>query len=272
MRVAVEGVSFSYPSGVEALRDVSLVVELGEAIAILGENGAGKSTLAKHLNGLLKPGAGRVLIGDWDTREHTTAQMAHRVGYVFQNPDDQIFERMVKKEVAFGPRNLGRAEADVERLVAQALARVGLTEAAESHPYDLPLPQRKLLTLAAVLAMEPPVIVFDEPTTGQDASGVARIGGIVEDSKAEGRTVITISHDIDFCAEHFPRVVLMAQGVVLADGPAGEVLSRGDLLAQAAVERPQMMRLADGLGMDARPLTVEAFVAALAEERGNDDV
>ena len=123
MRVAVEEVFFSYPGGVEALRGVSLIVEPGEAVAILGENGAGKSTLAKHLNGLLKPGSGRVLIGDWDTRDHTTADAAHRVGYVFQNPDDQIFERMARKEVAFGPRNLGYSDAEVDSLIASCRNR-----------------------------------------------------------------------------------------------------------------------------------------------------
>ncbi len=154
MKISVEDVYFSYPSGVEALRGVSLTVEAGEAVAILGENGAGKSTLAKHLNGLLRPSAGRVLIGDWDTRDHTTAQMAHRVGYVFQNPDDQLFERLVRKEVAFGPRNLGYSDAEVEQFVAQALTQVGLEAEADTHPYDLPLAQRKLLALAAVLAMQ----------------------------------------------------------------------------------------------------------------------
>jgi energy-coupling factor transport system ATP-binding protein len=206
VKVSVEHVSFSYPGGVEALRDVSLTIEPGEAVAILGENGAGKSTLAKHLNGLLRPGAGRVLIGDWDTREHTAAQMAQRVGYVFQNPDDQLFERAVRKEVAFGPHNLGFPDAEVDRLVSEALDQVGLADRADAHPYDLPLFERKLLTLGAVLAMQTPIIIFDEPTTGQDARGMERIGRIIEDLRAEGRTVITISHDVDFCAEHFPRL------------------------------------------------------------------
>ncbi len=268
MKVSVEDVYFSYPSGVEALRGVSLTIEVGEAVAILGENGAGKSTLAKHLNDLLRPSAGRVLIGDWDTREHSTAQMAHRVGYVFQNPDDQLFERAVRKEVAFGPRNLGYADAEVEQFVAQALAQVGLEAEADTHPYDLPLSQRKLLALAAVLAMQTPVIILDEPTTGQDAAGVARIGRIIEELKTQGRTVIAISHDVDFCAEHFPRAVLMAQAQVLADGPAAVVLSDGPNLAHAAVEPPQMVRLATELGMMARPMTVDAFVDALAAERG----
>jgi energy-coupling factor transport system ATP-binding protein len=267
VKVSIEHVSFSYPGGIEALHDVSLTIEPGEAVAILGENGAGKSTLAKHLNGLLRPGTGRVLIDDWDTREHTTAQMAQRVGYVFQNPDDQLFERVVRREVAFGPRNLGHTDAEVDRLVAEALEQVGLADHADAHPYDLPLSERKLLTLGAVLAMQTPIIIFDEPTTGQDARGVERIGRIIEDLKAEGRTVITISHDVDFCAEHFPRAVLMSRAQVMLDGPVETVLSDGQHLAQAAVEPPQMVRLAEELDMAARPLTVEQFVDALVEER-----
>ena len=267
MRVSVESVFFSYPGGVEALGGVSLSIESGEAVAILGENGAGKSTLAKHLNGLLKPSTGCVLIGDWDTSDHTTAQMAHRVGYVFQNPDSQLFERIVRKEVAFGPQNLGYTDAEVEEYVNEALAQVGLSDQADAHPYDLPLFQRKLLALAAVLAMRTPVVIFDEPTTGQDAEGVARIGEIIEDLKAQGRTVISISHDVDFCAEHFPRAVLMAQAQIILDGPAATVFSSRPLLARAAVEPPQMMRLADELDMSADPLTVDEFVDALIAER-----
>lgn len=261
--VVIEDVTFSYPGGVQALRGVSLAFAPGEAVAILGENGAGKSTLAKQLNALLRPDGGRVLVGDWDTRDHTAAQMAERVGYVFQNPDDQLFERVVRKEVAFGPHNLGFSDEEVEQAVAQALAQVGLTDQADAHPYDLPLSQRKLLALAAVLAMQTPVVIFDEPTTGQDAPGVARIGGIIEDLKAQGRTLITISHDVDFCAEHFPRVVLMAQGQVLADSPAEEMLYQFDLLLRAAVEPPQIVRLATELAVDGAPLTVEAFVDSL---------
>jgi len=148
-------------------------------VAIVGENGAGKTTLAKHLNGLLKPGEGRVTIGDWDTREHTVAKMAARIGYVFQNPDDQIVERTVGDEVAFGPRRLGQPEAERQANVAAALEMVGLTSVTTIHPYDLTAAQRKLVTLASVLAMQTPIVIFDEPTMGQDAGGMVLIGGIV---------------------------------------------------------------------------------------------
>jgi energy-coupling factor transport system ATP-binding protein len=265
MNLALEDVSFTYPGGAEALRGVTLRVAAGEAVAIVGENGAGKTTLVKHLNGLLKPGRGRVTVADWDTSEHTVAQMAARVGFVFQNPDDQIVERTVGEEVAFGPRRLGRPAAEVEADAAAALEMVGLAAEAKTHPYDLTAPQRKLVTLASVLAMRTPIVIFDEPTMGQDARGVALIGGIVERLKAEDRTLIIITHDIDFCAAHFERVIAMADGRVLADGPAAEVLARADLLATTNVEPPQLVRLAQALGLSAAPLTVEAFVQAVRE-------
>lgn len=266
MNLLIEDVSFTYPGGAEALRGVSLRIAEGESVAIIGENGAGKTTLVKHLNGLLKPTRGRVVVGEWDTKDYSVAQLAARVGYVFQNPDDQIVERTVADEVAFGPRRLGQSEADALANSSAALERVGLSGETQTHPYDLSAPQRKLVTLASVLAMRTPVVIFDEPTMGQDARGVARIGDIVEALKRENRTVLIISHDIDFCAAHFERVVAMADGRVLIDGPARDVLTRADLLATTNVEPPQLIRLAQALGLSAAPLTIDGLMAVLREE------
>ncbi len=263
MNLIIDDVSFTYPAGAEALRGISLHISEGEAVAIVGENGAGKTTLVKHFNGLLKPTRGRVTVGDWDTRTQSVARMAARVGYVFQNPDDQIVERTVADEVAFGPRRLGQSEADVAANSAAALAMVELSEEAQTHPYDLSAPQRKLVTLASVLAMRTPIVIFDEPTMGQDARGVALIGAIIEELKREKRTVIIITHDIDFCAAHFERVVAMADGRVLIDGPAADVLTRADLLATTNVEPPQLIRLAQALGLSAAPLTIDGLIANL---------
>ncbi len=269
MNIAVTDLSFTYPGGVQALQDVSLRIADGEAVAILGQNGGGKTTLVKHFNGLLRPTAGRVLVGDWDTRQHSVAQLAGRVGYVCQNPDDQLFERTVLAEVKFGPRNLGRGESEAAEAAADALEQVGLAHTASTNPYDLHLSQRKLLALAAILAMRTPVLVLDEPTTGQDARGSARIGALVEDLKAAGRTVIAVSHDVDFCAEHFARALIMAGGRVLADGPAREVFAAGEALRQAAVEPPQVTRLAAALRMPETPLQVPEFVDILARWRSS---
>ena len=264
MNIVFENVSFTYPSGVEALHGIELSIAAGEAVAIIGENGAGKTTLARHINGLLQPTEGQVQVGGWNTREHSVAQLARRVGYVFQNPDDQLFERTVRAEVAFGPRNLGQSDEEVRANVAAALEQVGLADRADSHPYDLHMSQRKLVALAATLAMHTPIVILDEPTTGQDAPGLARLSGIVQALKAEARTLITISHDIDFCAEHFGRVIVMAQGRVIGDGPASDVLAQADLLARAEVTPPQLVRLAAGLGLECAPLNVDEFIACLA--------
>lgn len=263
MNITVTDLHFTYPSGVEALKGVNITIRAGESVAILGENGAGKTTLVKHFNGLLRPTQGVVTVGEWNTCEHSVAQMAGRVGYVFQNPDDQLFERKVMAEVMFGPKNLGRSPEQARTDALDALTRAGLADEVEQHPYDLHLSQRKLLALAAILAMRTPIIVLDEPTTGQDARGLERIALIVEQLKAEGRTVIAISHDVDFCAEHFERAVLMAGGQILADGPANDTFARAEELRRADVEAPQLIRLAKALGLPAAPLRVEQFVDLL---------
>ena len=261
MDLVLDRLTHTYPSGVSALAEVMLTIRAGEAVAIIGQNGAGKTTLVKHLNGLLLPTSGSVRVGEFDTRRRTVAQLSALVGYVFQNPDDQLFQPTVAREVAFGPRNLGWPAARAEAAAAAALEATGLTATAAQHPYDLAPSERKRVALAAVLAMETPVLVLDEPTTGQDAAGAARIGALVDDLSRQGRTLITVTHDLDFCAEHFARVIVMGEGRVLADGPARTVLAQAEVLAQTDVEPPQLMRLAAQLpwGDAPLPLTVEDF-------------
>ena len=271
MNIQITALSFTYPVGVNALQDVSLQISTGEAVAIIGQNGAGKTTLVKHLNGLLLPTSGSVQIGDWDTRSQPVAKLAARVGYVFQNPDDQLFKSTVWAEVIFGPKNLGWSMDQVERHARDALAAVGYHENYDRHPYDLSPTQRKSLALAAVLAMNTPIVVLDEPTTGQDYPGTELVGKIVDQLIKSGKTVISITHDIDFCAEHFERVVVMARGQVLLDGPARSVLSQAELLAQSYVEPPQLIRLASELNMDSMPLTVDEFNAGLSRYMAGRD-
>jgi energy-coupling factor transport system ATP-binding protein len=269
MNLRVSDLSYTYPTGVTALRGVSLEIGPGESVAIVGQNGAGKTTLVKHLNGLLRPTAGAVYVDGADTAARHIAQLATTVGYVFQNPDDQLFQRTVRDEVAFGPRCLAWPPDQVASAVADALATTGLVEQAPRHPYDLGLAQRKRVALAAVLAMHTPILVLDEPTTGQDARGIELVGGIVDALRRGGRTIITVTHDIDFCAEHFGRVVVMAEGRILADGPAAQVLPDHATLAASDVEAPQMVRLAARLQWTAgqAPLTVDEFVAGWRAQR-----
>ena len=260
MDIRIEELTYTYPSGVQALKGINLTIPTGESVGIIGQNGAGKTTLVKHLNGLLKPTTGSVHVGGWNTQDRSVAALASRVGYVFQNPDEQLFQPNILSEVMFGPKNLGWEADQVRRMAEQALAQVGLEKVGNRHPYDLSPGDRRKVALAAVLAMDTPVIVLDEPTTGQDFAGVRLIGEIVERVRAQGKTVITITHDIDFCAERFERVIALVEGQVLLDGEARTVLSQGEALAQTYVEPPQLVRLAQRLGMARTPLTVEEFI------------
>jgi energy-coupling factor transport system ATP-binding protein len=268
MNISIEGVSFVYPSGVRALNGIDLHIRSGETVAIVGENGAGKTTLVKLFNGLLHPTSGRVLIGGWNTKEHSTAQLAARVAFLFQNPDEQLFERSAAREVAFGPRNLGFTKAKVESSTRTALQQVGLLDKAEINPYDMHPFERKMLALASTLAMQTPVLVLDEPSIGQDAAGRQRLRRVLKGMQKKKRTIILISHDLDFCAEVAKRAVVMAGGRILADGPVAQVFVRSKLLAQAAVSPPQLVRLAQRLKMPSAPLTAGGFVKAYAAWRG----
>ncbi len=265
MEIVVNNVTFAYAPEVVALKKVSLTFQPGETVAIIGENGAGKSTLAKHLNGLLRPAEGRVTVGGWDTRDYSPAEMAARVAFAFQNPDDQLFKRSVQAEVAFGPQNLGFSDDEVESAVAEALEMTGLTGEAGAHPHDLHNSQRRWVALAATLAMRAPIVVIDEPTIGQDANGVRKLAQIIEQMRDRGRTVIAISHHIDFCAQNFARIVVMAGGRILADGSPQRVFSEEGLLAEAHVEAPQLARLAAKLAIPVGVLDIEAFLKALKE-------
>ena len=270
MDLRFDGVSFAYPGGVQALRDITLEITPGERIALVGENGAGKSTLARHMNGLLKPDEGRVLVGGQDTRHATVARLARHVGYVFQNPDEQLFRNTVRTETAFGPKNLGLSDDEIEASVEKALQAVGLLDQAGSHPYDLLPAQRKLLGIASVYAMDTPILVLDEPTMGLDLNGVAKVSSVLEECFAAGKTVIIISHDLDFCAQHVERYIIMAGGTIRFDGGIDAAFDDAELLKHAGLEAPQLVRLADALGMQSSPGTVDAFLDQYAEERELD--
>jgi energy-coupling factor transport system ATP-binding protein len=263
MLIEIDNLHFTYPSGVAALRGVSLRVEPGEQLAIIGQNGSGKTTLARHFNGLLRPTQGAVTVGGWRTADHSVAQMARRVGCVFQNPDEQLCRRTVWDEVAFGPINLGFAAAQVARQVEDALAQLGLEPHAATNPHDLSPADRRRVAIASVVAMDTPIIVLDEPTTGQDQYFLAQLASLLAAWQAAGKTVIAISHDIDFVAEQFERVLVLGQGRLLLDGPPATIFREAKILTGTFVQPPQLMRLAAALGLSPDGATVEAFLAAL---------
>jgi energy-coupling factor transport system ATP-binding protein len=244
---------------------VTLRFDPGESVAILGQNGSGKTTLVKHLNGLLRPDAGEVRLDGRPTRGDRVDQLAATVGFVFQNPDEQLFERSVEREIGFGPRNLGFDSALVGQLIDVALAATGLTTERTTNPYDLDLSRRKLVALASVLAMDPAILVLDEPTTGQDPDGIARIGAIARAWREAGRTVVAITHDMEFAAANFDRVVVMRSGEVVADGRPDDVMAarNADLLASTGLRPPPAALVAAALGLPGAPADANALLSAL---------
>ena len=257
-----EAVRFAY-DGTEVLHGVTLDLPAGSAVAILGPNGAGKTTLTRLLIALLRPRAGRVTVGDWDVATKRPHEMATRVGYVFQHADQQLFERTVRRDVAFGPRCLGRHAAGVGR----ALEELGLVAVADVHPYDLPPPARKLVALAGVLAMEPGVLVLDEPTAGLDRAGRDLVIAALRRRNAAGVTFVVVSHDVAFVAETAERVVVLREGVVAADAPARKLLSDAAVLAPLGLEPPPAAALGRALGLPGAPIRVDECVAALGGVR-----
>ncbi len=266
--IETEGLVYVYPAGTRALDGVDLRIADGERVAIVGQNGSGKSTLVRHLNGLLRPTNGRVLIDGVDAAGQRVAHLAATVGLVFQDPDRQIFAGRVRTEVAFGPTNIGLDRKSVAAAVERALDAVGLADARDTNPYDLGFSRRKLLALASVLAMDTRILVLDEPTTGQDSRGVARVARVVTDVSAAGRTVIAISHDMRFVAEMFARVVVMAAGRIVLDGTPAEVFAEANwpTLAATYLEPPLAARVGATTGVGSTP-TEASLIAALVAAR-----
>lgn len=254
--LVVEGLAYVYrDAGVRALDGIDLRIGPGERVALIGQNGSGKTTLVRHLNGLLRPTDGRVTVDGTDASRLTVAQLASRVGLVFQDPDRQIFAGSVRSEVEFGPRNLGRSGSELAAAVAAALDATGLAGEEGTNPYDLGQSRRKLLALASVLAMRTPVLVLDEPTTGQDARGVELVRGVVDQVAAKGRTVIAISHDMRFVAETFERVVVMRAGRIILDGVPSRVFAQDawEALRSTYLEPPLPAVVGARLGLGSTP-------------------
>ncbi len=246
--IAFESVEFIYPSGVKALDGVSLRIGDGEVVALMGENGAGKTTLLKHLNGLLKPTSGRVLVDGVDTRKATVAQLARTVGLVFQNAEDMFFSSSVWEEVAFALRNFGYSERVVERRVDWALKFMELEKYSDASPFLLSGGEKKRLALAIILAWSPKVIALDEPTTGQDQLQKEKLLQMIKLLREQGRTIIVSTHDVEFAAQLKPRVILMKRGRIIADGKADEIFLDEELLRSCSLLPPQIVSLTKRLG------------------------
>ena len=250
----IEKLDFSYLADIPVLEDLNMKLDQ-RPTAIIGQNGAGKTTLVKLLKGLLKPVSGSIYFHGEDISGKTVAMLAGSVGYVFQNPDDQIFKYNVMDEVLFGPLNIGMDPEQAKKEAAWALELTGLSGKEKENPYDLELYERKMTAIASVLAMDTDVLILDEPTIAQDWKGRQIIGSIIRSLSGRGKLVIAILHDMDFVAENFERVIIMAHGQVLADGTAKEVFAQEEVL-----KKPYVMQLSEALGYEKSYLTVEELL------------
>jgi energy-coupling factor transport system ATP-binding protein len=256
--VEVRGLGYRYPDGREALAGVSLAIHQGEFVALIGRNGSGKTTLAKHLNGLLTPTAGEVVLGGRPVGELPLERLAQTVGYVFQDPDHQLFAASVVEEIAFGPRNVGLSEAEVDVRVEEALAAVELEER-DADPFVLDKGARQRLAVAAVLALRPDVLVLDEPTTGLDFPEQQQMMELLRRLHRGGRTIVIITHTPWVIAEYAERVLLLAEGRLRYDGPLRPFFADDALVAAAAFRSPDVTRLGRLLGCT--PLSVEELAS-----------
>lgn len=238
--IEINDLTFTYPGGFTALRDINLKVKRNEFVGIIGQNGAGKSTLLKNITGLLKPTKGEVIVVGVNTKQSTVADLATRVGFVLQNPDRQLFAPTVEEEVSFGPKNLKLPPDEIKQRVEEALGYVGLLEQREAFPPALSKGDRAKVVIASVLAMRPEVIILDEPTTGQDFRGCHQIMGIASRFHEAGHTVLVVTHHMALVTEYTQRTVVLCNGTVLMDDDTREVFSHPEILRQTFIVPPQV--------------------------------
>jgi cobalt transport protein ATP-binding subunit len=241
--IEAKDVHFTYPNGVKALKGASLTIKDGEFVAIMGQNGAGKTTLVKHFNGLLKPDKGKVFVDGTDTAKTSVAAISRNVGFVFQNPDNQLFSETVEDEVAFALKNFGFEQEVIEKRTEWALNLLGLTQYRKTSPFMLSGGERKRVALASVLAWNPKMLILDEPTIGQDYEQKEKLRQFILQMRTQEKTVIAVTHDVEFVAECNPRVVLMLEGRIIADGEAQNILTDQSVITRASIVPPQVAQI-----------------------------
>jgi energy-coupling factor transport system ATP-binding protein len=254
---------------VHAVKYVSFTINKGEFVALIGQNGSGKTTVLKNLLGLLKPTLGSVKVAGLDTRTTPVADMARHIGFVLQNPDQQLFAETVAEEAAYGPRNLGLGKEVVEQRVAEALRLVGLGDKREEFPPALSKGDRAKTVIASALALDPEILILDEPTTGQDYRGCHQIMQIAKTLNEQGRTVVFVTHHMALVAEYAQRVIVMNQGKILMDGSTVSVFDQPEVVHQAYIIPPQITELGQALpvnlGLPRSPLSVNEMAICLLE-------
>lgn len=257
MAITINNLYFHYTPNEPVLTDINL--EINTSTAIIGQNGAGKTTLAKLLNGLLKPVKGDIELDNLNTKNHSTAKLAHKIGYAFQNPDQQLFHNKVLDEAMFGPLNIGLDKKTAKANALTALEKLGLQEYSNENPYDLSLAERKLLTIASIIAMDTDIILLDEPTIAQDHQGIEKIKELILDLQ-KNKLVLVISHDMDLIVSTLPKTLVLTEGEVLIHDDTIKVFSQPEILTSAKVLPPAITQLAKALDWSETILTKEEFI------------
>ena len=268
MSLELKHVTYTYSAGsafqATALDDISLTIEDGEFVALVGHTGCGKSTLVQHLNGLLKPTSGQVLLDGQDINGEgvNRRELRQKVGLVFQYPEYQLFEETVAKDIAFGPKNQGLSADEVDRRVRRAMEHVHLNydKLAERSPFELSGGQMRRVAIAGVLAMEPKVLVLDEPTAGLDPRGRDRILGMVRELHREGTTVVMVSHSMEDVASLATRMVVLSHGRLATQGAPREVFRQRELMAEAGLDIPEAAKLCQALIARGVPLPEDLYL------------
>jgi energy-coupling factor transporter ATP-binding protein EcfA2 len=259
LAVVADELEFEYPAPrrILALKGVTLRVPEGQFAAVVGQNGSGKTSLARCISGYLRPTRGRLRVAGTEVWRLRPAQRATRVGYVFQNPDHQLFRERVWDDVAFGPQNLGASADQIQESVEQVLRRLELWDKRELHPFQLSRGDRQRLAIAAIIVMRPQILIVDEPTTGQDMARSREIMDLLARlNRDHGMTILTITHVMELVAEYARWVIVMHDGRVLLDGPPRQVFSRAEELRITAISPPPVARLGLALGLHPLPITV----------------
>ncbi len=238
---------YQYSSGQPALKGINLSIAAGEFVALIGQNGAGKTTLAKHLNGLLKPTSGNVIVDGMNTSQYDTSHLSKTIGYVFQNPDHQIFSATVEKELEFGLKNAGFKGKEVKERVNHILRYTGLDRYRNVHPFSLGKGERQMIAVASILVLKPKLLIIDEPTTGSDWVGIQTMMVLIRKLHSGGTTIIMISHDMDLVAQYAKRIIVLKDGGIILDGNPQDVFSNEEILLDSAIVPPQLCRLSTQL-------------------------
>lgn len=245
--IRFQDVNFSYPNGTIALRGINLKINRGEIMAIMGQNGAGKTTLIRMLNGLLRPKSGRVLIEGVDIISSTIGSLSKKVGIIFQNPMHQLFSNTVAEEIKFSLKSLDLTKEELEEKIKITLREYGFERYADHSPMNLSGGESKKLANASIMCRDPEILVFDEPTLGQDANEIKIFLKMLEEESKKKKTIIMVTHNVEFAFEHVPRVVLMTNGKILADGPTNRILINKSLVNHSSLILPNVFRLKLGL-------------------------